>query len=346
MAVDLSVSYRAPATARRMAEAANRWLQSLSPGQQDVARFPFETDERYIWNYRPVPRHGLRLTNMDDQQAALAKALFETGLSARAVQKAHDIMILEADLLISEKLEHRPVTPDRNPEHYWFGIFGEPGGKDPWGWRAGGHHLGLHFTIVDGDLIAPTPLFLGANPATVKHGPRTGFRTLPEEEDRARAFVEALPTAQREIAVVRAFAPNDILSDAYRTVEMLGVPSGIRFVDLSGEHRQQLLDLVRLYVERTNEEIARHEWDRLERIGFETVSFAWAGPTQVGGRHYYVIHGPTFLVEYDNTQNGGNHIHSVWRDRQHDWGEDLLAQHYAHAHRPLYDSEGLGVGGR
>jgi hypothetical protein len=346
MAVDLSVSYRAPATARRMAEAANRWLQSLSSSQQDVARFPFETGERYIWNYRPVMRQGLRLTNMDDQQAALARALFETGLSPRAVQKAHDIMILEADLLISEKLEHRGKTPDRNPEHYWFAVFGEPGGKEPWGWRAGGHHIGFHFTIVDGDCLAPTPLFLGANPAKVKHGPRTGYRTLPEEEDRARAFVQALPAEQQKIAVVRGHAPDDILSDAYRTVEMLGLPRGLDFAALSGEHRQQLLDLVRLYVERTHEEIARHEWDRLEKAGFETVNFAWAGPTEAGGRHYYVIQGPTFLIEYDNTQNGGNHIHSVWRDRQHDWGEDLLAQHYAHAHKPLYDAEGLGVGGR
>ncbi len=60
--------------------------------------------------------------------------------------------------------------------------------------------------------------------------------------------------------------------------------------------------------------------------------FAWAGPEQRGEGHYYRVAGPTFLIEYDNTQDDANHIHSVWRDASMDWGTDLLASHYAGRH--------------
>src|SRR2546423_4764680 len=182
MAIDLSVSYRAPATARAMAEAASRFLDSLNPAQRKEAAFPFTGDERYPWNYRPtiagdsrfLDRKGLRIMNMTAEQKELAQALYDTGLSKRAAEQARWIMQLEDVLREHERADGRIFLGVRDSELYWFAVFGEPGGAAPWGWRAGGHHIAVHFTIVDGEMVASTPCFLGANPAQVRIGPHTG----------------------------------------------------------------------------------------------------------------------------------------------------------------------------
>lgn len=332
MAIDLAQTYRAPATARRMAEAALSFLESLTSAQRAAATFPFESEERYVWNYRPVEHVGLRLVNMDREQQRKALALLETGLSARGARQAQQIMDLEPILRETERLEHRVNRWVRDPELYAFAVFGEPGGRAPWAWNAGGHHLGLHFTVIDGEMIATTPLFFGANPAEVRHGPQAGLRTLPEEEDWARALLKSLDPAQKEIAVFSPVAPPDILTDAYRRADPAALAQGLPFAAMSGEQRGQLVRLIRHYIERTNEELAGHEWARIEQEGLDAVTFAWAGGEERGQGHYYVIKGPRFMIEYDNTQNGANHIHSVWRDFTNDWGEDLLARHYAESH--------------
>jgi Protein of unknown function (DUF3500) len=332
MAIAVSVTHRAPATAQRMAEAALRFRDSLNDAQRKLALFPFEGEERYFWHYTPVFRNGLRLMNMNQEQKRLALALFDVGLSARGARTANDIIALEPDLREAERIEGYPSPFIRDPELYWFSIFGEPGGADPWAWRAGGHHIGLHFTIVDRDQIAPTPLFFGANPAQVRHGPRAGFRTLPEEEDRARALLRSFDAEQRAAAVFDAVAPHDLLTENHRRAEPWILPRGLAFSAMSGEQRGRLVDLVRYYVEHTTEELARNEWARIEEAGLDTVTFAWAGPAEVGAKHYYNVRGPFWMIEYDNTQNEGNHIHSVWRHFTNDWGEDLLAQHYLEAH--------------
>ena len=340
MAIDLSVSYRAPATARAMAEAANRLLGSLNEGQRKVATFPFTGDERYSWNYRPtiagdsrlLDRKGVRIINMTSEQQKLALALYDTSLSKRAAEQARWIMQLEDILREHERAEGRGFNGIRDSELYWFAFFGEPGGKAPWAWRVGGHHVALHFTVVDGDMVAPTPCFLGANPAQVKLGPDTGKRALPEEEDLPRALVQSLTGADRAKAVFTETAPSDILTDAYRSLDRFVLHRGLAYSAMSGEQRGKLVEIVKHYVGRTNEEIAAQEWDKIERAGFDTVTFAWGGPVDKGAGHYYAIQGPGFIVEYDNTQNGSNHIHSVWRTFEGDWGEDILAQHYAQSH--------------
>src|SRR5947209_1229302 len=186
MTAELTLASRAPLTARRMADAAARFLDSLSAEQRAVATFPFAGDERYQWNYTPVERNGLRLKEMAPAQRAAAFALLESGLSARGAREARQIIDLEPILRETERIEGIKNQWNRDPELYYFSVFGEPGGREPWAWRAGGHHIGLHFTVVAGDLVAPTPLFFGANPAQVRHGPATGQRTLAEEEDLAR----------------------------------------------------------------------------------------------------------------------------------------------------------------
>ncbi|HEY8742281.1 MAG TPA: DUF3500 domain-containing protein, partial [Chloroflexota bacterium] len=322
----------APAAARRMAGAAARFLESLSTEQRAVAQFPFAGDERYVWNYTPVLRNGLRLKDMTAAQREAALALLASGLSARGVRQAQEIIALEPILKEAEAREGVTNNWRRDPELYYFSVFGEPGGAAPWAWRAGGHHLGIHFTIVNGELVAPTPLFFGSNPAEVRHGPATGTRVLAAEEDMARVLLASLEPAQRAIAIVDPVAPSDILTKNYRQLELDLPPSGILYSALSGEQREHLTRLVRHYVERAADDLSGTAWQRIARAGLEAVTFAWAGPEERGHGHYYAIKGTTFLVEYDNTQNGANHVHSVWRDAANDWGEDLLAAHYAAAH--------------
>jgi hypothetical protein len=242
------------------------------------------------------------------------------------------IFDLEVPLLEQEQMDGRVTPFIRHPEHYSFCVFGDPRGKLPWAWHVAGHHVGVHFTIVDGDRIASAPLFFGANPSQVRHGPQSGQRTLPEEEDLPRALVRSLPPAQRSIAIVSSTAYPDILTDKYRVAYPFAVPRGLAYADMSGEHRAQLVALIRHYVERTSDELSAFTWSKIERAGLEPVTFAWAGGEDPGQGHYYAIKGPTFLIEYDNTQNGANHIHSVLRDLTGDWGEDVLLAHYAEAH--------------
>jgi hypothetical protein len=336
MAIEISSAQRAPAAAGRMADAANRFVDSLTPWQRSMATFAFEGDERYQWHYTPVERNGLLLINMTPAQQELAFALMATGLSERGYKQARQIIALETMLRVEEHIE-RPGEErwDRNPLRYYFSVFGQPGSREPWAWRVGGHHIGFHFTVVDGDLISPLPLFFGANPSQVKYGPETGLRTLPEEEDLARELVQSLDADQAAAAIVDPVAPADLLTKNYRSVQPEMTPAGLGLGKLSGGQRDLLVRLIRQYVERASDDLSAPEWSRIEAAGLDRVTFAWAGPTEKGfGKgHYYNVKGPTFMLEYDNTQNDANHIHSVWRDFTNDWAEDLLAGHLATHHR-------------
>jgi hypothetical protein len=324
-----------------MAVAASRFLDSLNEEQRAAACFPFEDDERFAWNYRPdgnvwqgkvILHRGLRLINMTWTQQALALGLLEVALSARGALQVRQIIAHEAILRETERIIQRVTPSVRDPELYAFSIFGEPGDPSAWGWRVGGHHVGLHFAVVDGDRMAPTPLFFGANPAQVRNGLLTGFKILPAEEDLARLLLRSLRPEQRRIAIVRSTAPDDILTDAHRTADRSLLPAGVRWGELSGEQRDHLAALIRHYLDRVVDEITEQAWRRIEQAGLDGLSFAWAGGEDPGQGHYYTVTGPTFMIEYDNTQNQANHVHTVWRDFTGDWGEDLLARHYAEAH--------------
>jgi hypothetical protein len=333
--LDLSLTERAPRTARRLADAAVEFLAALNETQRRVATLPFGDDRRYVWDYRPpesTPRNGLRLVNMTREQQRLALAVLDIGLSTRGADQVRKIIDLELPLLEQERIDGRVTPFIRHPEHYSFCVFGDPTGKLPWAWHVAGHHVAVHFTVVDGDRIASVPLFFGANPSQVRHGPTAGQRTLPEEEDLARALVVGLPLGQRDVAIVNSVAYPDILTDKNRVAYPFLPPRGLAYADMSGADRSRLVDLIRHYVSRTNDEVSAFTWGKIERAGFETVTFAWAGGEQAGQGHYYAIKGPTFLIEYDNTQNGANHIHSVLRDLRGDWGEDLLLAHYQESH--------------
>jgi hypothetical protein len=332
MTIETYRTPRARATAERMAEAAAALLESLGSDQRAQASFPFGGDERYQWSYIPTPRNGLRLKEMTSAQRCAALHLFDAALSARGAATAQQIIQHEVILHETERIEQRSGEDVRDPELYSFAIFGTPGGAAPWGWRASGHHLALNFAVVAGELVSPTPLFFGANPAEVHHGAERGLRILAAEEELARALLGSLDAAQKPLAIVDPVAPTDILTKNYRMADPTALPHGIAYAALSGEQRGRLVGLVRQYIERTADEVSAHVWAQIERAGLEELTFAWAGPEERAQGHYYAVKGPTFLIEYDNTQNHANHIHSVWRDLTDDWAGDVLADHYAHAH--------------
>jgi hypothetical protein len=308
------------------------WLDSLDQPQRARATFAFEDDERYVWAYTPGTRQGLALGDMRADQRAGALALVASALSPRAAGEVGAIMALEIVLGGLERSAGRAGWIRRDPDLYWFAVFGTPGATSPWSWRVGGHHVAVHVTVLGDRVIGTTPSFLGANPAVIPSGPEAGTRTLTGEETLARALLSELSAPERRAALIDAVAPADIRTGTGRHADLRSVPIGIRHADLGATRRASLERLIGHYVGRAREGVARATWDRILAAGIGDVTFAWAGSDAPGRGHYYSVRGPTFVIEYDNTQNGANHIHAVWRELGSDWGEDLLAAHLAAAH--------------
>lgn len=312
-------------SATAMSSAAGKWLASLSAEQRDRAVFPFDSEERLRWHYVPnetFPRKGLTIKDMNESQRALAHDLLKTGLSARGYLTATSIMELEKVLRAIEG----GVRMARDHEAYLFSVFGTPGDKQAWGWRFEGHHLSVRFDVVGAKLTASSPAFFGSNPAEVRDGPQKGTRVLGAEEDAGRALLDSLDATERATAILPIEAPGDILTTTKVTVDPLS-PIGIKASALTKPQRDLLMSLIDVYAGLMASEVAAERMDRLKKAGLDNIAFAWAGETEKGKKHYYRLQGPTFLVEYDNTQNDGNHIHSVWRDFNGDFGRDLLREH-------------------
>lgn len=330
LAVFLSISATAHVAVDDMSAAANGFLASLKPDQAQKASFKLKDDERQNWHFVPKPRKGLPLKEMTPEQRQLAMKLLRSGLSDHGYDKATNIISLETILRELEGPNGRMV---RDPELYYISIFGKPEPKGTWGWRVEGHHLSVNFTIVNGEYLAGTPSFFGSNPAEIKSGPRKGDRALADEEDRGRELIKALSPEQREQAIFEKVALKDIVTMAERRVKPLE-QKGVSATKLNAGQKQKLLALVKAYVERNRPELAKEDLRKIQQAGVDKLYFAWAGGIEKGEGHYYRVQGPTFLLEYDNTQNNNNHIHAVYRDFENDFGEDLLHKHYQETPHP------------
>lgn len=311
-----------------MAQAANHFLASLTPEQRAKAVIPFENEERFKWFYTPVERKGLALREMTPPQKELAQALLCAGLSQQGYMKAVTIMSLEDVLKL---LEAGKKGPERDPEKYLISIFGEPSDTGTWGYRVEGHHLSQNYTIANGKVVG-APSFFGSNPAEVREGPRKGLRVLAAEEDLARDLLDSLDANQKKMAIVDPTAYKDILTTNSRKAALEGQPSGLSAAKMNKKQTDLLIALLEDYARNMPEQLAQTRMDQIKKAG-TNLFFAWAGAVERGGPHYYRVQAPTFLIEYDNTQNGANHIHSVWRDFTGDFGLDLLKAHYQSSHR-------------
>lgn len=325
----LTAAYKRAEQASVMADAANNFLATLWTDQKAKATYPFEDDQRFDWHFIPKLRKGLSFGEMQPYQAKLATALMAAGLSQQGLMKAETIMSLDQVLLI---LEAGAGPNRRDPDNYYITIFGTPTAKGTWGYRIEGHHLAQNFTIVDGK-VSDSPSFFGSNPAEVRIGPRKGLRVLAAEDDSGYDMIEALDNAQKDTAVVDKVALKDMITMASRKAALGGAPNGLAASKMTAAQYDKLLTIVDLYAANVAPQMAEQRMALARKQPKDATFFAWTGDVPRGGAHYYRIQTPAFLIEMDCTQDKANHIHSVWRDYENDFGLDLLKSHYAASHQ-------------
>jgi hypothetical protein len=312
--------------AGQMRSAATLLLRALDDEQRGLAALPFADEPARRWlEYRPSQRPGACLAVISTGARKAAHRLLATALSDRAYAQAMAIIALEEVLDRKEGWRR-----GRHSGDYWVAVFGEPGRDEPWSWRFEGHHLSVTMTV-RGDDVSPAPVFFGANPARVGYAGHVVSRPLAPEEDMGHALLDELGPRGRDIAVVADGAPADIRTSTMGRVARELEPRGIAAGELGPTARALLEQLVALYLDRLDGELAAAQ---AARLAASDLHFAWEGATRRGTRHYYRVQGDDLLIEYDNTQDDGNHAHTVLRRPRSDFGDDILAVHYAQAHTP------------
>lgn len=320
-----------PPAIKKMTELATALLNELAPAQLSKVGAPFAAPSRRQIEYRPLDRAGLSLGDMTSAQQDLTMRLVEAACGEYGFQLVTQIIELESVLKEWDEMRSRASAKVRSPLRYWLAIYGTPEVGGIWGYSFSGHHVVVNVTIVGAEL-AIAPLFLGANPAEIKHGARKGERVITKETELPRALLASLDAGQRNTAVASATAPYDIISQRHETFS--GVPdNGIRLGALSTNQAELLLDIVKLYLSRSEKSAADAQWAALSRADISDCRFTWLGSLAPAEPHYYSITVGKLVIEYDCTQDNANHIHTVVRDLARDWGRDALGDHYA-AHHP------------
>lgn len=327
--VTLCLHLSAEAQNTTIALKAKEFLSLLDDAQAEKARYEFEDEERYNWHFVPRDRNGLSFNDMSDKQRAAGLALLKASLSEQGYQKANNVMALEN---ILREVENRPADDKyRDPLNYYISIFGTPDEKQIWGWRLEGHHISINFSSLDGEIVSSTPTFWGSNPAIVRSGRYTGRQILKLESDLGFTLINSFDMNQLKTAVVSTKAPSEIITGNQRKAE-LNEPQGLSYGAMTTQQQKLFMQLLNVYVKNYQFGFSKRLMDKIEKAGFDNLSFAWAGSLQPGAGHYYRIQGPMLLIEYDNTQNNANHVHTVVRDLTNDFAEDILREHYQKEH--------------
>ncbi|HEV7348830.1 DUF3500 domain-containing protein [Telluribacter sp.] len=319
---------------QQMTKAVRAFLGTLDADQLKQTQRAFDDSLRFDWHFVPRERKGLALKQMNDKQRAAAMGMVKVMMSDEGYRKISEIIDLENVLRV---VENRPPNDTRrDPENYSFLVFGTPGEKDPWSWRIEGHHLSLHFSSVTGKLVY-TPSFMGTNPAHVLVDmPQKGRRVLKEEEDLGFRLLNSFTDAQRQKVILGNKSPYEMFTSNNRTAQ-LSTFEGIPLSDMTPAQQEVFRQLIGIYLNRYHVTLKNQQMEQLQKAGMNKIYFAWIGDTElIMGKdkgHYYRIHGPTLLIEFDNTQNDANHIHTVVRDLTNDFGDDLLRQHYEKLHK-------------
>ncbi|MGF1512984.1 MAG: DUF3500 domain-containing protein [Elainellaceae cyanobacterium] len=304
-----------------MTERVTSFLQSLGPEQQRQAVFPYDSAERLNWHYTPRSRQGISFKDMTREQRQAAEGMLQFTLSETGYQKVQDILTLET------VLRQQGGSPAiRDPELYFWTVFGNPGAI-PWGWRLEGHHLSLNIAAMSEDTLVVTPAFWGANPAEVQGPPHQGLRALAQEQDLAFDLMRSLTAAQQERVILANQSFGNILAGPRPS--RLEDAAGLRLGEMDAASRDRAVQLIETYVGNLRGELAARQLQRIRDAGIDAIRFSWAGALDPDQGHYYRLHGPIALIEYDNTRNDANHIHSVWHDLEQGFGVDALRAHYA-----------------
>ncbi|MFZ6014153.1 MAG: DUF3500 domain-containing protein [Bacteroidota bacterium] len=308
---------------------ARNFISLLDKKLRDKIQYPYDDAERFNWHFVPRSRNGISFNDMNVQQKEAAMALLRASLSEQGYLKASGILALEA---ILREVEGRDTDDSyRDPGKYYFTFFGTPGADKPWGWRVEGHHISLNFSSLNGLIGSSTPSFMGSNPAVVPRGGEKGKQVLKDETDLGFSLVNSLEKEQLKVALFSETALPEIITGNNRKAENLE-PKGISYAALNDDQRKLFLQLLDVYVKNYQFGFSVKLMEKIKKAGIENLSFAWAGSLTPGAGHYYRIQGPMLLIEYDNTQNNANHVHTVVRDLTNDFAEDILKEHYAKEH--------------
>lgn len=325
----LSLCAQTPDKSNSGSDKAVAFINSLTATQRQKAVFAFDEMNRYEWHYLPAAtakRNGVGVYELDSLSKQYLYALMHSYLSDEGFTKTKNIMDFEYLLK-----ELQPENKGRIPENYFVAIYGNPDKDQTWGWKFGGHHIALNFTIVDNKL-AFSPFFFGVFPAEVKEGARKGTRVLKQEEDLGFDLVKSLTLEQQSKAIFQLTAFNEIVTTNTTEVSPLE-PVGIFAKDFTPTQKTILNKLIVAYLLAMPKEIAKIRMQKIVKEDINLISFGWAGAAEPGKPHYYRIQGKSFLIEFDNTQSNANHIHTVWRDFNGDYGRDLLKEHYQKFHK-------------
>jgi hypothetical protein len=321
------------ASAQNLVKSANKFLNTLNADQKLKTMFPFDGEDRYAWHFFPkTDRKGIPLKEMTNDQRGAAWELVRSCLTDKAIDQAKTIMSLESILKVEEKRADNDFY--RDPENYYFTIYGIPGEQTTWGWRLEGHHLSYNFAADKNRLVSGTPAFTGSNPGIVQQGDRKGTEALHEQADLGYSLLASLNPSQLKKALFSDSAPPEIVTFVSK-VASITPQTGISYGELNPKQQQLMLALINSYIERYTKTFAGQMKKEVQQADMNNLSFSWAGKTdrQLGNPHYYRVQGPTILIEYDNTQNNGNHVHAVLRDLKNDFGGDILLDHYRNEHK-------------
>lgn len=296
-----------------MMQAAQAFLGTLSDEQKGQATFGFEDAERTNWHFIPRERKGLPLKDLEGDALKAAHRLIASGLSDAGYDQALNVMSLEEILYLLEGGDRDERRSKRDPQKYYLSVFGAPANSGAWGWRVEGHHLSLNYTIRDGVVVSSTPEFFGANPGTVDAGPGRFIRVLGPEEDIARQILKLCSDQQSKVTWISKEAPNDLRGGGVAQ-PVVTDPVGLKYADMTADQKELLASLLGEYLQNMPADIAAQRRQQIKAAGMENIHFAWWGSSEVNEPHYYVVQGPTFIVEYNNVQNSANHVHSIWRN--------------------------------
>ena len=330
----LVIIYSGQLRAQSLVEKANHFLSTLSPELKSQAHFSLTDEERLNMHFVPIARKGPTFHNFNEEQKQAALDLLKASLSSQGYRKATEITELEKVLIVVE--ENRNKMPDgspmRDPLNYHFCIFGDPSPTDIWGWRFEGHHISLNFTSSNNEIVSSTPSFLGSNPGVVNIDLQKGKEVLKAETVLGLQLINSMSEDQLKIARFSETAPREIITGTKVKVDGIE-PKGISFNALNEDQQEVLMNLLNEYINNYQFGFAKTLRAKIEKAGIENLFFAWAGGMERGIGHYYRIQGPMLLIEYDNTQNNANHVHSVVRDLTNDFAEDILREHYTKEHK-------------
>lgn len=296
-------------------------IKSFNPDQKKMAMLDFGHEDRTSWTYLPAQnRRGLPLKKMQSNQKKLVNDFLRLHLSEMGYKKTQDVIALEQILFELEG------SSKRDTELYFLSFFGNPEKDHTWGWSFEGHHVSLNFTVVNGK-ISTSPRFLGSNPAEVRQGRQKGLRVLKSEEDLGMELINSMSNGQKKLAVISPKTYGEIVTASDSKVDHLG-SKGLPVSQFNNAQKELLQKLLDVYIYYLTDELAAERKQQIDKAGLESLVFAWAGSLNKGSAHYYRIQGAEFLIEFDNSQNNANHVHTVWRDFDGDFGRDLIKEHY------------------